>query len=53
MRSLGIEHIVAEGVETAAQVDILRELDCPMAQGWSFGRPRTADAVLDAGWMTI
>ena len=53
VRSLGIEHIVAEGVETAAQVDILRELDCPMAQGWFFGRPRTADAVLDAGWMTI
>jgi EAL domain-containing protein (putative c-di-GMP-specific phosphodiesterase class I) len=34
---------VAEGVETAGQADLLRELDCPLSQGYHFGRP--ADAV--------
>jgi diguanylate cyclase (GGDEF)-like protein len=31
--------IVAEGVETAAQADILRGLDAPYAQGYYFARP--------------
>jgi EAL domain-containing protein (putative c-di-GMP-specific phosphodiesterase class I) len=34
---------VAEGVETRAQVDALRDMGCPMAQGYYFGRP--VDAV--------
>ena len=40
---LGLE-VVAEGVESAAQADRLRDLDCDLAQGWFFARPaRAAD----------
>jgi EAL domain-containing protein (putative c-di-GMP-specific phosphodiesterase class I) len=35
--------VVAEGVETAAQLHRLRELDCEAAQGFYLGRPRPAD----------
>jgi diguanylate cyclase len=35
---LGLE-VVAEGVETAAQADYLRERDCDFAQGYLFNRP--------------
>ncbi|HEX8074683.1 MAG TPA: EAL domain-containing protein [Thermoleophilaceae bacterium] len=34
--------VVAEGVETQRQLDCLRELGCPRAQGFLFGRPATA-----------
>ncbi len=37
-RSLGL-HVVAEGVETAQQVDCLRKLGCETAQGFYFSRP--------------
>jgi PAS domain S-box-containing protein/diguanylate cyclase (GGDEF)-like protein len=36
---------VAEGVETAAQADALRCLQCPEAQGYFFGRPIAAAEV--------
>jgi diguanylate cyclase (GGDEF)-like protein/PAS domain S-box-containing protein len=39
--SLGLP-IIAEGVERRAQVDRLRTLDCHLAQGYLFGRPRPA-----------
>ena len=32
-------HVVAEGVETEQQLEILGELGCPFAQGFLFGRP--------------
>ncbi|HEX5407867.1 MAG TPA: EAL domain-containing protein [Pseudonocardiaceae bacterium] len=34
--------VVAEGVETAGQLDILRQLDCDQVQGYYFGRPVVA-----------
>jgi diguanylate cyclase (GGDEF)-like protein len=37
-RALGIV-VVAEGVETRAQADLLRDLGCPQAQGYLFGKP--------------
>lgn len=40
--ALGV-HVVAEGVETAYQLDILRELGCDEAQGFLLGRPMMAN----------
>lgn len=40
-RSLGIA-AVAEGVETVAQIDSLRSLDCEFGQGYWFGQPMPA-----------
>ncbi len=40
-------HLIAEGVETIAQVDLLRSLGCDTMQGFHFARPMTADAVQD------
>ncbi|MFG1289079.1 EAL domain-containing protein [Xanthobacter versatilis] len=47
-QSLGMA-VVAEGVETAAQADLLRTLGCHAVQGYLFARPLEADAV--AGWL--
>jgi len=45
-RSLQIQCVV-EGAETAAQVEILRELGCETMQGYFFGRPMPAHEVGD------
>ena len=43
--ALGLR-VVAEGVETRAQRDILLQLDCDELQGYFYARPMPADAVL-------
>ncbi|WP_298292599.1 EAL domain-containing protein [Thiomonas sp.] len=35
---------VAEGVEQAADLDLLQSLGCPVAQGYAYSRPLAADA---------
>jgi len=40
--------IVAEGVETQAQLDQLRGLGCQYAQGWLVGKPQGVDEALAA-----
>jgi len=39
--------VVAEGIENEIQAEQLARLGCQRCQGWLFGRPRAADAVLD------
>ncbi len=46
-RSLEIP-VVAEGVETAEQLDFLREEECAEVQGFALGRPAPADEI--RGW---
>jgi EAL domain-containing protein (putative c-di-GMP-specific phosphodiesterase class I) len=43
-RSLGLE-VTAEGVESSAVRDLLRDLGCDYAQGYLIGRPAAPDAV--------
>lgn len=45
-RSQGIE-IVAEGVETMAHVEILRNLGCHALQGYAFAKPMSAEAFVE------
>jgi predicted signal transduction protein with EAL and GGDEF domain len=45
-RSLGME-MVAEGVETAEQVSLLRSLGCEYAQGYFFSKPTDQEAMAE------
>ncbi|MEO0387434.1 MAG: EAL domain-containing protein, partial [Pseudomonadota bacterium] len=47
-RDLGLS-VVAEGVETDAELEMMRDLDCPLIQGYLLARPmRVAEA---ASWL--
>ncbi len=50
-RQLGMD-VVAEGVETRADWDLLRETRCDLAQGYFIGRPMPAEQLADwqANW---
>ncbi|MEW8218552.1 MAG: EAL domain-containing protein, partial [Candidatus Thiodiazotropha taylori] len=37
--------IVAEGIETRAQMELLKQLNCDTAQGYLFSRPVTAEQI--------
>ena len=39
--------VIAEGVETASQLERIKDLNCEYAQGFLFARPLDADAVRD------
>ena len=43
--SLGLT-VTAEGVESAAQAERLRDLDCDTGQGWYFGAPASAARIV-------
>jgi EAL domain-containing protein (putative c-di-GMP-specific phosphodiesterase class I) len=42
-RGLGLE-TTAEGIETAAQAKVMRDLGCTQLQGYYFGRPAPAES---------
>jgi len=43
-QKLGLK-VIAEGVETQAQVEILREMECDIIQGFLYAKPLTKDKV--------
>ena len=43
--SFGLD-VIAEGVETDEQAEVLRELGCPLGQGYLYGRPMPAERFL-------
>lgn len=45
-KSLGVK-LIAEGVETKEQLDILKKLNCDEAQGYYYCQPNTADKIID------
>jgi len=48
--------VVAEGIETAEQAELLKELGCPQGQGYHFARPVPADqlsSLLELGKLPI
>jgi EAL domain-containing protein (putative c-di-GMP-specific phosphodiesterase class I) len=45
-QALGLD-VVAEGIETAAQLATMRALDCPHGQGYVFARPMPLDEALE------
>jgi len=48
--AFGLE-VVAEGVETAEQLDRLRDFGCDLIQGYFFSRPVSAE-VIEADWLS-
>jgi EAL domain-containing protein (putative c-di-GMP-specific phosphodiesterase class I) len=46
-KTIGLK-VVAEGIETRAQLDMLREMGCDLGQGYYFSKPMDDDA----DWLT-
>jgi diguanylate cyclase len=46
-KTVGLK-VVAEGIETRAQLDMLREIGCDLGQGFYFAAPMD----VDADWIT-
>lgn len=44
---------VAEGVENRAQTATLKSIGCTCAQGYYFGKPMSAEALIDGKWMDV
>ena len=42
--------IVSEGIETAKQVEFLKEIGCDIAQGFYFSRPHPMEVLQDKLW---
>jgi EAL domain-containing protein (putative c-di-GMP-specific phosphodiesterase class I) len=42
-KTVGLK-VVAEGIETRAQLDMLREIGCDLGQGYYFAAPLDVDA---------
>ena len=42
---------VAEGVENRAQIAALKSMGCICAQGYYFGKPMSAEALIDGKWI--
>lgn len=42
--------LIAEGIETSAEFETMRQLSVPMSQGFYLGRPRAAGQWQDAEW---
>ena len=42
-KTVGLK-VVAEGIETRAQLDMLREIGCDLGQGYYFAAPMDVDA---------
>ena len=43
--------VIAEGVETTAQLNMLRRAKCPLIQGFGLARPMSVDAMID--WLRV
>jgi EAL domain-containing protein (putative c-di-GMP-specific phosphodiesterase class I) len=37
--------VIAEGIETSAQLDILRDLECEFGQGYLFSKPLSVQEI--------